>query len=82
MYHHLCFFCFRGAFEFLGQMTVTLPSLACKRARMVTRGVLRGALDVEAMLTAFEPSIKVLEHFKLTLFSRNDGMKKEFAFIK
>lgn len=49
---------------------------------MVTRGVLRGALDVEAMLTAFKPSIKVLEHFKLTLFSRNDGMKKEFAFIK
>lgn len=63
-------------------MTVTLPSLACKRARMATRGVLRGALDVEAMLTAFKPSIKVLEHFKLTLFSRNDGMKKEFAFIK
>ncbi|XP_052686457.1 uncharacterized protein LOC128165710 [Crassostrea angulata] len=72
----------QGAFEFLGQMTVTLPSLACKKARMVTRGVLRGALDVDAMLTAFKPSIEVLEHFKLTLFSRNDGMKKEFAFIK
>lgn len=49
---------------------------------MVICGVLRGVLDVEVMLMVFKFSIKVLEYFKLILFSRNDGMKKEFVFIK
>lgn len=78
----MLFFYIRGAFEFLGQMTVTLPSLVCKKARMITNGVLRGALDVDVMFMAFKPSIEISKHFKLTLFSRKDGMKKEFAFIK
>lgn len=63
-------------------MIVILFLLVCKKVRMVICGVLRGVLDVDVMLMVFKLSIEVLEYFKLILFSRNDGMKKEFVFIK
>lgn len=72
----------RAAFEFLGQMTVTLPSVIRKKARMVTNGLLKGNLNADAKLTAQKPTKNITEHLVLVLFSRNDGTEKELAVVR
>ncbi|XP_061191547.1 uncharacterized protein LOC133199693 [Saccostrea echinata] len=72
----------KGAFEFLGQMTVTLPTLMRKRGRMVTQGTVKGKFDVEAQFQAGNSNKEVLKHFILTLLSKGDGTEMELVSVK
>ncbi|XP_056017955.1 uncharacterized protein LOC125660671 isoform X3 [Ostrea edulis] len=72
----------KWAFEFLGQMTVDLPGLVTKKARMVTDGMMRGKADIEAKYLAGKPGKEILRHHILTLFSKDDGAQMKLASVK
>lgn len=63
-------------------MTVDLPGLVTKKARMVTDGMMRGKADIEAKYLAGKPGKEILRHHILTLFSKDDGAQMKLASVK